>query len=102
MFYQENLLLQYYISTGFPPVWQRMANARYLRPLQGQVASHEIVQQTMSNELHIVTLLASMASRTEHLDKRSVQPGQQYLSIQPPLLSCSMSLADEQARPHNL
>jgi hypothetical protein len=33
------------------------------------------MQQHMSSRLHIITLLAAMASRMEHLDKRSVQFG---------------------------
>jgi predicted ATPase len=40
---------------------------------QFQIICRETVQQHMSNKLHIFTLLATMASRMEHLQKRSVQ-----------------------------
>ena len=36
------------------------------------------MQYHLSSELHIVTLLTSMASRMEHLDKRSVQSGSSF------------------------
>jgi hypothetical protein len=36
------------------------------------------MQYHMSSVIHIVTLLASMASRMEHLDKRSVQYSSSY------------------------
>lgn len=77
MDYQSNLLLQYYISTVFPPLWRRMASVRSLpkEPHQFQIACRETMQQHMSSRLHIITLLAAMASRMEHLDKRSVQFG---------------------------
>lgn len=32
----------------------------------------------MSSKLHIIILLAAMASRMEHLDQRSVQPGSNF------------------------
>lgn len=77
MDYQSTLLLQYYISTVFPPLWRRMASVRSLpkEPREFQMACRETVQQHLSSKLHIITLLAAMASRMEHLDKRSVQSG---------------------------
>jgi hypothetical protein len=77
MDHQSNLLLQYYISKVFPPLWQRMASVRSLpkEPHEFQMACRETVQQHMSSKLHITTLLAAMASRMEHLDETSVQSG---------------------------
>lgn len=75
---QGNLLLQYYIFVVFPPTWQRVASVQSLQPYHIEIANHETMQYHMSSEIHIVTLLASMASRMGHLDKRSVQYGNSY------------------------
>jgi hypothetical protein len=78
MDYQANLLLQYYIFVVFPPTWQRVACVRSLQSFHLEIANRETMQYHMSSGLHIVTLLASMASRMKHLDKRRVQSGNSY------------------------
>ncbi len=75
MDYQANILLQYYVLTVFPPIWQAIAKVRSLQPHHFQLATREVVQEHISSEVHIVTLLASMASRMEHLDRRKVHFG---------------------------
>jgi hypothetical protein len=55
-----------------------MASVRHLPKHRFQIACRETVQQHMSSKLHIIILLAAMASRMEHLDQRSVQPGSNF------------------------
>lgn len=73
--HQAHILLQYYVLTVFPPIWQTIAKVRFLQPHHFQLAAREVVQDHISSEVQIVTLLASMASRMEHLDRRKVQFG---------------------------
>jgi hypothetical protein len=72
---QAHMLLQYYIKVIFPSRFHAETRIRPAVKHQFDLAEQEVVRECLRNELHMITLLASSASRMQYMEKVPVQNG---------------------------
>lgn len=70
---QTHMLLQYYIRVIYPSRFHAETRARSAEKHQFHLAENEVIRDCLENELHMITLLTSTASRMQYLEKTPVK-----------------------------
>ena len=72
---QTYILLQYYIKVVYPSRFHAETRSRSAQKHQFHLAENEVIRDCLENELHMITLLTSTASRMQYMERTPVKEG---------------------------
>jgi hypothetical protein len=72
---QTYILIQYYLKVVYPSRFHAETRSQSPQKHQFHLAENEVIRDCLENELHMVTLLTSTASRMQHMEGTPLKQG---------------------------